>query len=229
MTVSELVKSSLRLIGAIATGETPSADELSDGIFSLNDMLEHWSNEGILVNTIQRETFPFVVGQSRYSIGDLGDFNTVRPMRIEKAMVKRNGTELPIEVITESEFYALRSKNTESTLPRYILRENKFPLDFLNFYPVPSEPNELVLYSQKPFARYTLGSDVINLPPGYTRAIRYNLAVELAQEYGKQPNALTLGAAEETKSSLIRQNTQAVYMVTDAFVNRTTFHMETGE
>ena len=37
MTIGELIKGSLRLIGAIASGETPSADEMKYSLSSLNE------------------------------------------------------------------------------------------------------------------------------------------------------------------------------------------------
>lgn len=55
------------------------------------------------------------------------------------------------------------------------------------------------------------------MPVGYTRAIRYNLAVELAMEYGKQPSAQVMAMAEELKAQLMRVNAEPVLLQSDAF------------
>jgi hypothetical protein len=51
-TVRDRIKRAMRLIGAAATGETPSADELADGLTALNAMLSSWSLESLLVPSI---------------------------------------------------------------------------------------------------------------------------------------------------------------------------------
>ena len=47
----------MRLIGTIATGETPTADETADGLLVLNDMLENWSTETLSVWGSSNQTF----------------------------------------------------------------------------------------------------------------------------------------------------------------------------
>jgi hypothetical protein len=54
----------------------------------------------------------------------------------------------------------------------------------LHLNPVPSAADTLVLYTWQQLSRFAATSDTFDLPPGYARAIRYNLALELAPEYG---------------------------------------------
>ena len=83
MTVRDLIKGSLKLAGIISSVQTPNAGEYADGFSALNMMLDSWSNENLAINKYVREVFPLVAGQSRYSIGDGGDWDTVRPMIVE--------------------------------------------------------------------------------------------------------------------------------------------------
>ncbi len=46
-TARSVIKSSLRLISAIAVGETPTAEEATDGLETLNDMLHSWALHGV--------------------------------------------------------------------------------------------------------------------------------------------------------------------------------------
>lgn len=222
----------MRLIGAIATGETPSADELSDGLSTLNDLLDSWSNEGLLIYSVTRETFPLTQGQSRYSIGVGGDFDTSRPQKIQEATILSSGNELPLNILNVQEYAAISIKTTTSNIPSDIYLEGTFPLNYLNLYPTPSSADSLVLYSLKPLSKYTLSSDTVSLPPGYARALRYNLALELSPEYGKPLNELIISVAQESKASIQRYNTAPVYMNSDIsslINNNSSFNIETGQ
>lgn len=48
MTGRDLVSSSLRLIGVLASGETPTAAEATDGLKAFNQMLANWRTESLM-------------------------------------------------------------------------------------------------------------------------------------------------------------------------------------
>ena len=82
-TALQLVKRSMRLIGALEGGGTPTADEQTDGIAALNSMLDAWSIQGLNVYQVQDEAFTWASGQVSQTIGSGGDFSTARPAQIE--------------------------------------------------------------------------------------------------------------------------------------------------
>lgn len=86
-----------------------------------------------------------------------------------------------------------------------------------------------MLYSWKPFSSFASVNDEIELPPGYERALRYNLAVELYPEYGKEPPASIYSAAQESKAAIKRMNIKPSYLVTDPFFTRRPFNILTGD
>lgn len=216
MTARDLITGSLRLIGAISTGETPSANELSDGLSVFNDMIDSWSADGFLINEIKRETFALISSQQTYTIGVSGDFNTARPSQILEVSIEQNGVEIPVKIVNTQEWSRISYKTTRSTIPQKMYIEGSFPLERINLWPIPIAANSLILYSLKPLTRITSLNDDISYPPSYAKAFRYNLALELAPEYGKEPSALVLSAAIESKASIARSNTQPVYMTSDA-------------
>lgn len=59
----------MRSIGALATGETPTADEANDGLELLNGFLDYCSNEHLLVFCIQEVIHELTGGQYIYTIG----------------------------------------------------------------------------------------------------------------------------------------------------------------
>lgn len=215
MTGRNLCQGALRLIGAIATGETMTASAIVDALSALNQMLETWSIEGLMVYQVTRETFTLTAGQQQRTMGATGNFVTTRPSKITNMGVIKDSTEFPIKMRTVDEWARISLKSLQSTLPTDVYVEGTTPLETLNFYPIPSEANSVAIYSLKPFTAITDNASV-TLPPGYLRALRYNLAVELAPEYGKAVTAEVASRADDSKAAIMRLNTKPVFMESDA-------------
>ena len=49
MTPNDAIKSALSLIGVLAEGETPNAEQASDGLDALNDMISSWEMVGLSI------------------------------------------------------------------------------------------------------------------------------------------------------------------------------------
>lgn len=234
-TPRDLIKGSLRLIGAIATGEAPSADEQTDAFNVLNDMLDSWSNEKLTIFQTTTETFPLTIGQQTYSMGPTGNFNTVRPQKIENIGIQQvssaNLLELPMKILNQDQWANITIKATTSALPLKVYIEDTYPLLTLYFWPVPSAAVNIVLYSWKPLGSFATVNSVISLPPGYAKALRYNLAMELAPEYGKEPSQVVAMGAAESKENIKRMNVKPLYLGVDsgAVARKKSFNWLTGE
>ena len=233
MTGRELIEGALRLIGAIAQGETAKAEEMSEALISLNGLLESLSNEGLMIPSSVIEEFPLVGAQSKYTMGSnvLADFNTIRPIGIYAVTIKENGIESsPIGIITQAQWSDIAEKNSTTNRPSKIYIENTNPLETLNLWPVPNTANTIVIYSQKPIAAITNLSTELTLPPGYTRMLRYNLSIEIAPEYGRDPSAIVALKALDSKAELLRKNLKPIYMRSDAiFAPGKTYNVITGD
>lgn len=233
-TVRDLINSSLRKIGAIASGETCSAAEQSDAMVALNHMLDSWSNEGLVVFAKARESFPLVPGQSSYTMGPAGDFDTPRALKIERAAVEiiTNGTapiEITLRLINQDQYAEIRIKDLVSTLPRDLYAEGTNPLEIVRLYPIPSDANNLIIYSWKPLATFANASNDVEFPPGYIKALIYGLAIELAPEYGKPLDPTIAAQYAEAKKNVMRMNSKPVYLRTDLAGTGRRFNILTGE
>lgn len=233
-TVRDLIKGSMRLIGAIATGETPSAEELQDALTVLNSMVDSWSLERLNIYAIAREEFTLIPGQQSYTMGPSGNFNTTRPLKIEKALLQDQSSnpklELPIQILNLDEWASIAVKGTQSSIPTKLMSEGTDPLETVNVWPTPNTANKLVLYTWKPLTSFADLNTNIALPPGYFRALRYNLAVELCPEYGKSASTEIVAGALESKANIKRKNIRPEYLKCDpALVSRGKFNIITGE
>jgi len=217
-TARDVIRGAMRLLGAIASGETPSADEQSDALDAFNQMLGSWSNEGLLIQSKVRETFILIPGQASYTIGDTGDFVTTRPVAIDAAAILNTGTtnfETQIEVITFEQFQNITTKDLSTSIPQKLYASGTAPNETITLWPVPSVAKTLVLYSQKPFATITNLSTTLDYQPGIIRAMRFNLAMELASEFGKSASPEIVAIATESKEYIKRQNIKPQFMETD--------------
>lgn len=72
MTPLDIIKSSLRMVGAGAAGETPDPSDVEDCFIYLNDMLDSWSNESLMIYSQTEIIHELTGNQYTYTIGPNG-------------------------------------------------------------------------------------------------------------------------------------------------------------
>jgi hypothetical protein len=65
----DIISRSLKDIGALEAGEQPTADSARDAFDLMNDLIDQWSNEDMMVFNITEIIFPVIAGQVQYTIG----------------------------------------------------------------------------------------------------------------------------------------------------------------
>ena len=177
-TAQVLIKGALRNIGAIATGETPTSDELADGLEALQMMLDHWSSKNIMIPYITNEAIT-TTGAESYTWGTGGTIATARPEAIIGAYVADDRV---LRIIDQAKYRQLRvSGNAGDTT--WLWYSPEFPLGKLYIWPTGSET--IYIDSLKPFTEPSLITSSVAFPSGFDEAIKYNLAVRMASEYGR--------------------------------------------
>ena len=230
MTVGELLKSSLRLIGAIATGETPSNDEMKDALAALNLMLDGWSIKRGMIYVTTLENFSLVVGTASYTIGSSGTFNTTKPVKVLSAYTRdSDGNDYPLDVYTERERYNEHIDKTLSSRPEELLFVPSHVLAYLYAYPVPDEAYTLYIESLKPLSSLSGYTTEISLPDGYENALIYNLAIRLAPEFGTTASPEVVAIAVDSMNDLRVINSPEVTAKLDIPVYVGSINIETGQ
>lgn len=206
-TAGALVKSSLLLIGAIAPGETPTADEFTDGLSSLNDLLEILSLQNLAVYGSALETFPTVAGQALYTIGPAGNWNTTRPVRISgSAICTFNGVDFPVDQIGQNEYDLIGLKTQQQPIVEKLLYVNANPLGLITLWPVPSQIVNIGINTDRVLSAVADTSTAMVFPPGYMLMMRYMLAVLCAPDYGKAVPPEIAGVATSSLAAVKRAN-----------------------
>lgn len=73
----DIIKRSLRRVGALSGGETPDTTQTNDAFDVLNEMLDQWSNDHLLVFVQQETIHELTGGQFTYTIGQGGQLGAV--------------------------------------------------------------------------------------------------------------------------------------------------------
>lgn len=216
----------MRTIGAIASGETPTADEASDSLDVLNEMIESWRLESLLLYHTPEFVFPTVAGQAKYTVGVGGDWDMERPTEIDRLFYRqmpgnvKEQLDLPISIMTPDEYRMIPTKNTDSTIPTWAYIDYDYPLLTIQFWPVPSVGQHIVMYPFATLQGVSTLDDVITFPDGYARALRFNLAVELAPEFGRAASADIREIAGESKGVIKRRNQRGEVLLMDPYLIR---------
>lgn len=207
-TAGDIIYGALRLIGQLAEGEVPSADTAQDALAAMNMMIDSWSTERLAVYATQDQVFTWPAGQATRTLGPTGDFVGLRPVLLDDATyyVDPQGLSFTPMIINEAEYNAIVLKSVTSTYPQVIYAEASNPNATYSVYPVPTEALVWHFISVLPLSQpASLGTELI-FPPGYLRAFRYNLACELAPEFGVEPSPQVTRVAMVSKRNLKRIN-----------------------
>lgn len=195
-----IITSAMRKGGVLVKNETPSADEAADGLEMLNDLLASISNDSTVIYSRTTENFSLSGGVSAYTIGSGATFNTSRPVRIVSAYVRTGNIDYPLDIISDEQ-YATITLKTVGGIPQFLNYTNAFPQATINLYPTPAAGYTLYIVTEKPLSSFAL-YDTVSLPPGWRRMLVYNLAVEMAPEYGQPVPADVAQIAKDSKAEI---------------------------
>ena len=214
VTATSLIDSALDSLGIYNVGEQTSAADISDGLRRLTAMLSSWATQPLTIPVISREVFAVTANTAVYTIGPSGDFNTIRPTRIQTANLLLNSATPPIEVpcgiLTEQAWQALQNKDQTSTQWTQVFYEPTFTtggLGTVTLWPIPTTAdNDLVLYFPQPLVEFANATSTYQIPPGFEEALVYGLAVRLAGPHGMRVPDDIRQLAVQSRATIKRQN-----------------------
>jgi len=208
-TAGDQINGALRLIGQLAEGETPSAATSADALTAMNQMLDSWSAERLSVFSTQDQMFSWPANIKNRTIGPTGDFVGNRPVLLDDATYFRdpaNGISFGIKIINQQQYDGIAVKTVTSTYPQVLWINMDMPNVSMYIYPVPTKVLEWHFISVTELVEpATLATSLI-IPPGYLRAFRFNLACEIAAEFGVEPPPSVQRIAMSSKRNIKRIN-----------------------
>ena len=212
VTARDIILLSLKQIGAIGVGQTPSAEDINDAFSHLNMMIQGWNATRYNVFHLQDIE---VVGNgiATRTIGPTGQIVNSRPYRIDSAYVRLNPTsqspaDIYIKVLQSKEDYNQISVKNITSIPSIVFLDTTFPNSTLYMWPIPTNQYTVFLSVLAELEQFDNLSDVINLPGVYMEAILFNLCLRIAPLFGIQCARETVVMAKQSLSKLKMSNAQ---------------------
>ena len=207
-TAGEQINRALRLLGVLAESETPSASVSQDSLMALNQMIDSWNTERLSTFVTQDQVYTWPAGFISRTLGPSGDFVGNRPILMDDATYYKapNGVSYGIKFINQQQYDGIAVKTVTSTYPQVCWVNMGFPDITLTVYPKPTQDLEWHMISVEELDRPADLSTVMYYPPGYLRAFTYNLAMEIAPEFGVEPSPQVQRIAMTSKRDLKRIN-----------------------
>ena len=233
-TTRELLNGAHRLLGLVNSGNVLPEAVYQDNLVALNQMIEGWNTERLSVFCTQDMTYFWDAGQRVRTLGPTGDFVYLlatqssipittqsndyiavsgqpgaRPILLDDSTYFRDpstNVSYGIKFINQQQYNGIAVKTVTSTYPQVMFVNMTFPNITMSVYPVPSKTLEFHFISVQPLSNPATLETELEFPPGYLRAFRYNLALELAPEFGIAPSPDVRRIAMYSKRDLKRIN-----------------------
>lgn len=208
-TAFDQIKASLRLIGQLAEGEEPSPQAAQDALTAMNQMIDSWNTERLSVFSTQDQIFLWPTDTITRTLGPTGDFVGNRPILIDDATYFRDpqtNVSFGIKLINQQQYDGIAVKTVTSTYPQVMWVNMEYPNISMTIYPKPTRLLEWHIVSVEELTQPATLSTNLAFPPGYLRAFKYNLACEIANEFGVEPPQTVQRIAMTSKRNLKRIN-----------------------
>jgi len=174
------------ITGAIVPADMVIGGDLTGtGIPDGTTILSFDSGAGTVTMSQNGSTSPGAQ-QIEYTIP--GDFKMDRPLRVRPSFTRittqASGLDYPITPIDENTYNRIGFKAIAAPWPIVMWYNSTYPLGTLKFYQNPSQAGELHLFSDQILQNLSELTEQVNMPQGYSRALKRALGRELAPEYG---------------------------------------------
>jgi len=182
-TRDDIIKRALRLVGALAQGETPTPTQVTEAATALNGLVKAWAADGMPLWAITEMTLTLVAGQSVYTVSN------PKPLKVLQAWNHNttSNVDIPMRIITQAEYNILGNKTSAGNPIQVYYSPNRDNGDF-HLFPVPTTveqvANTLHYVCQIPFQDFNASTDAPDFPQEWYDAVTYGLATRLAPEYG---------------------------------------------
>ena len=208
-TAGDLINGSLRLLGVLAEGETPSAETSQDALVAMNQMVQSWNTERLAVFSTQDQVVTWPPSTISRTFGPTGDIVANRPITIDDSTYFRDpasGISYGLKLINQQQYNGIAVKTVTSTYPQVLWVNMTYPNIEMYVYPVPTKVLEFHVVSVNELTQPVNLATDLAFPPGYLRCFRYNLACELAPEFGTEPSRQVQRIAMTSKRNIKRIN-----------------------
>lgn len=184
-TANDIIVRAFYLIGEVSPNETPTSDQVLEGLYYLNDLFDHFASLGIYIPFISELSFTMTPGKDKYTISNIlsSDILFERIVELDFVNVIRNEISYPLRIINRAELFQNSRLTNLEARPGYVILERRSLESELHFYPVPAFAYECKVRAKFMLDHVELFDTFDEVPPYYNRFLRYALARELRSVY----------------------------------------------
>lgn len=212
--VGDLINLALEDSGAFSSQKPPSYQDTLDALWRINMTIGQWNRRRWLVYHLLDVGVQCSAAVS-YTVGPGGDFDIVRPDRLEAAYIRQlvpsnpSPVDWPLRIIQSREEYSqITLKNLTAAPSEAVFYDSGFPLGAVYPWPVPNSQYQLHLLVKSVLSQFDNLEDVVNLPPEYEQAIYAQIKVQARSAYQLPADQVMIGEAKATLSTLRKANFQ---------------------
>jgi hypothetical protein len=188
VTRDQLIAGALRIAGAIAQGETPSATLVTETAEALNMLVKSMQADGMPLWALKKYEVT-LTATGDYTIGVSQTVNTPKPLKVLQAYLHNTSSDVdtPIRVINKQEYEMLGNK-TSVGLPNQLYYEPLITTGVMHVHPVPdatiAAAYTVKIIYQRPFEDFDATADEPDFPQEYYDCLKFGLADRIAPEHG---------------------------------------------
>lgn len=199
---SELVTSALTEIGVLGQGNVVQAGDAAWALEKLQRLIDRFNARQAMISNVNFSLFTLIANHQPHTIGPTGDFNMPqRPVKLVAANLVLGGTtpvDIPLYVGDDAWWADQRVKSLTSTLPTGVYYSPDNPLGNLNFWPIPTQVNQVRLELWTGLTQAVGLATALAMPSAYWDAVVLSLARDLAPSYGPEALQVVSSAAFST-------------------------------
>lgn len=183
---NQVVKDALTILGVIDPDESPSAQEDAIASRALNDLLKNWHGFGLMVHVSEEQSITLTADKVSYTLGPSGaDVTMAKPVRVTQAFVRDSaGYDHPVDMLDRDEYFDQYDKSAGPTRVSCAYYKPDVDTGTLSVYPPANaayaSSDTLHIIYVKPYDDMDSGTNTFELPQEFYRALKYNLALDLA-------------------------------------------------
>jgi hypothetical protein len=198
ITRNQIITLALRKLGVIELDDmNPDPATIANASMSLNLLVKQLGTSGLKLWKINELILPLVAGQTDYSIGSAVGNNLItdKPLKVIQGFIRNNQvtppTDTQVTIMSRQEYNLLGSKQSTGVLNSVfyeVRRDNGIMHVYVNPNATMAANYTLHFIAQQPINDILTASEIPDFPIEWLNCLVWNLADQMAIEYGVPSN-----------------------------------------
>lgn len=228
-TAQTVCDAALLRIGVLQrAGETAPAEQSAYALVRLNLAIDQWATNQRYLYAIESERYAIVPNQQTYTLGPSGaDWTGTRPVGPPPGNGIKNAdyvwvdqspeSRQPIYILNDDEWAALRVPATQTNPVCALYSENTYPNATIHLYGMPTNANEIELFTPRQITQFASLATTFAAPPGYQELMEAELAERLYPSFQQLPSVANVSyelireQARHAKTEVMRLNQRTFF------------------